>query len=526
MIVGWDIGGVNTKVARIAGGKVLAVRGRPFELQRSPAALVPLLREMALEVGAGAGDLHAVTMTAELSQMFRTKREGVAFVVDAVAAAFPGQLARIFTVDGRFVDAGEARQTPLAVAAANWVATARMVARQRGDALLVDVGTTTTDLIPIVGGAVVALGATDPERMASGELVYTGALRTPVEAIARQVPFRGQHAGLSAEAFAIAGDVHLWRGDLDPDDYSVPTPDGRPATREFAGERLARAICADREMLDDDGVTAIADSLADAQVECIATAIRRSLERHPSIREAAITGLGSFAGERAATRAGLDAVLLSSELGNAAARCAPATAVALLFEQATSIDLVVKIGGSLLAHPDELDRVLADVRSASRKRRILVVPGGGALADAVRDVDRRMHVGDDAAHWMAVLAMDQYAHVLLSRMPRTVVVDDRRGIAEALTSGALPVLAPSRWLRAVDPLPHSWDVTSDSIAAWICGHVGARQLLLIKAPGATGALVDPYFTTAVPAEVSTTIASADQRELLCRALGAAEPSRT
>src|SRR5258708_22250709 len=123
--------------------------------------------------------------------MFRTKREGVAFVVDAVTAAFPSSRVRVFAVDGRFVDPDEARANPLAVAAANWSATATFVAREHPDALLIDIGTTTTDIIPIVGGIVAAKGRTDPERLASGELVYTGALRTPVEAIAGHVPLGG-----------------------------------------------------------------------------------------------------------------------------------------------------------------------------------------------------------------------------------------------------------------------------------------------------------------------------------------------
>src|SRR5262245_31706007 len=148
MVVGWDIGGVNTKVARVDGDAIAAVRVRAFELQRTPQAMVPLLRQLADEVGAGPGDHHAVTMTAELSQLFRTKREGVAFVLDAVAAAFPTADVRVFTVDGRFVTDEEARADPLEVAAANWSATAHQVACHRPNAVLVDIGTTTTDIIP------------------------------------------------------------------------------------------------------------------------------------------------------------------------------------------------------------------------------------------------------------------------------------------------------------------------------------------------------------------------------------------
>ena len=206
-VIGWDIGGVNTKVARVSDGEIRSVRGRPYELQRDPAALAPMLQALAVEVGADDRAVHALTMTAELSQMFRTKRDGVAFVLDAVAAAFPAAVVRVFAVDGRLLLPEDARREPLAVAAANWSATAHAVARQHPAAVLIDIGTTTTDIIPIVGGAVVAEGWTDPARLASGELVYTGALRTPAEAIVQQVPLGGAMVGVSAECFALAGDV-------------------------------------------------------------------------------------------------------------------------------------------------------------------------------------------------------------------------------------------------------------------------------------------------------------------------------
>ena len=331
--IGWDIGGVNTKLAHVHGGSVLSVLGRPYEIQRDPGALVPLLQEMRARIGGGDGMPHAVTMTAELSQCFRTKREGVRFVLDAVESAFPGAAIHVYAVDGRFLKPDDARAQPLSVAAANWAATARAVALHHPDALLVDIGTTTTDLVPIAGGEIAAIGHTDPERLASGELLYTGVLRTPTEAIAHYVPLGDALAGVSAEGFALAGDVHVWRGDLDSADYSCPTPDGRPATREFAGERLARVVCADRDMLDETAITRLADALARAQIRTIQAAIQRVIEAHPSIRVAVVTGLGTFLGVAAARAAKLEVVPLSSELGDAGARCAPAVAVALLLER-------------------------------------------------------------------------------------------------------------------------------------------------------------------------------------------------
>ena len=555
-VAGWDVGGVNTKVAHVDGGKLASVCGRPFELQRSPDRLVPLLRELASEAGCPTVSrdvdvVHAVTMTAELSQMFRTKREGVAFVLDSLEAAFPSSELQVFAVDGRFLGPPDARAEPLSVAAANWSATAHLVALDHPSALLIDIGTTTTDIIPIVGGLVVAQGKTDPERLASGELVYTGALRTPAEAIASEIPLRGEMVGVSAEGFAIAGDVHLWRGDLAPADYTVPTPDGRPATKEFASERLARVVCADREMLDETAISLVADALAGAQVQRVAAAIRRVVARHPSIDVAIVTGVGAFLAEAAARAVGLKVVPLADELGDAAARFAPAAAVALLLARRRGVaeqreasskqraaspepraaksqsraasgetrvasrdpraDLVVKIGGGLLAQRESLEGVLSILTSAAREHRVVVVPGGGPFADAVRSVDNRMQLSDDTAHWMAILAMDQYAHLLAERLPCGAVVRSALEAGRAIDGGSVPVLAPSQWLREADPLPHSWDVTSDSIAAWIAGMLGARRLVLVKPAGASGSnLVDAYFGRALPADVDAVILAADR----------------
>ena len=610
-VIGWDIGGVNTKVARVTGGIVRAACGRPYELQRDPRALVPLLGGLAGDVGGDATSAHAVTMTAELSQMFRTKQEGVSVVLDAVEAAFPGALVRVYAVDGRFLTTDEARQQPLAVASANWAATAQVIAGHHPDALLIDIGTTTTDIIPIVAGAVAAEGRTDPERLVSCELVYSGALRTPTEAIASHVSVGDTVAGVSAEGFALAGDVHVWRGDLDPADYTCPTPDGRPTTREFAGERLARVVCADRDLLDAAAVSSIADSLAGAQVARIAAAIARVRTRHPSLRTAVVTGLGAFLGAAAADAAGMPVERLGAEIGEAAARCAPAVSVALLLDRALAhadlkvrttttgtadlkvrtptdvvqalraceaitvraetseaaeknpenarralrarrsdvaffqrlfspavlVETVVKLGGGVLPHAEYFDGALAAIAAAARERPLLVVPGGGPFADAVREVDRRHRLSDTAAHWMAVLAMDQYAHLVAARLGGAVLVEEPGEIAAALGAGRVPVLAPSRWLRAADPLPHVWDVTSDSLAAWIAGVVGARRLVLIKPPrlrpsdrtGSTGfgaapaeadgsELVDVYFSRTLPASVTSVIVTADQVDALQAAL--------
>jgi len=304
-VIGWDIGGVNTKAARVENGAALAARNEPFEIQRAPSTLASRLEGIATVLGAEKGDAHAITMTAELSQYFRTKREGVSFVLDAVAHAFPGACTGIYSTDGRFLDLAAARATPLLVAASNWAATAALVAAHVSDTILIDVGTTTTDIIPITDGRVAAIGRTDPERLLSGELLYLGAVRTPVEAIAHRVPLHDGLAGVSAESFALSGDIHVWRGELAPEGYTAPTPDARPATREFAGERIARVVCADRDLLDDSDIDCIAAFVSDAMIARIAASITRVRERHPHLDTAVIAGHGAFLARAAARRAGL-----------------------------------------------------------------------------------------------------------------------------------------------------------------------------------------------------------------------------
>jgi len=180
-----------------------------------------------------------------------------------------------------------------------------------------------------------------------------------------------------------------------------------------------------------------------------------------------------------------------------------------------SVVVVVKVGGSLMTAAAHFDSILAEIAAASLSVPLLVVPGGGPFANAVRDADRSLGLGDDAAHWMAILAMDQYAHAITSRLPDSVLVTRRDDVDRAFARQGVPVLAPYAWLRDEDPLPHSWDVTSDSISAWVAGQVGARRLVLVKAAGASGReVVDPCFQPFLPPGIETAIVTADRIDLL------------
>ena len=191
-------------------------------------------------------------------------------------------------------------------------------------------------------------------------------------------------------------------------------------------------------------------------------------------------------------------------------------------DSTTAVETVVKLGGGVLAHTAHFEAALAAIGAAAARRRLLVVPGGGPFADAVREVDRRVGLSDDAAHWMAVLGMAPYAHLVAARLIGGVLVTGLEEIATTFGTGppaAVPVLAPYRWLWQADPLPHAWTVSGDSIAAWVAGAVGAHRLVLVKPPGASGSdLVDGYFARALPLQVTSVIVPADHMDALQSAL--------
>jgi aspartokinase-like uncharacterized kinase len=188
--------------------------------------------------------------------------------------------------------------------------------------------------------------------------------------------------------------------------------------------------------------------------------------------------------------------------------------------------VVVKVGGSLGVRPRALRRLVTMVADLARRHRLVVVPGGGRLADEVRRLDARYRPGDSAAHWMAVLAMDQFAFLLAGLAGGGAVVRDPAEIA----AGRLNVVAPFDWMRRTDPLPHSWSVTSDSIAAWMAGELAARLLVLLKSvdgvpdrgvparprrrarPGALAGVVDAHFPRALDARVPCWIVNGGRPE--------------
>ncbi len=342
LIVGWDVGGVHTKAAALGyeTGVLRDVRVavRPLEIWRAPDRLPDLLREVLAELTDRPPRAMALTMTAELSDVFRTKREGVRFVLDSVAAAFPETPVYVLSLAGEWVPRAEAYDRPRDFAADNWLATALYVADVWRDALILDVGSTTTDVIPVRDGRVAALGRTDLDRLLNGELVYTGVLRTPLAAVVRSVPLRGRFCPVSAEYFAVTGDVYLVLGRIRPEDYTCPTPDGRPPTVEFARERLARLVCADLEQVTSAEVDAIAAYVYECQVRQVEAAVRQVRSRLGDRSDLPVLplGAGAFLAVEVARRMGLRILEPSPAWDAAGARVAPCVAAAYLLHKALS----------------------------------------------------------------------------------------------------------------------------------------------------------------------------------------------
>lgn len=290
-VMGLDIGGANTKACwlEVNRNQITRARGESvyFEVWRDPGGLHGVL-----EMLKGRGrefDLNptpravGLTMTAELCDVFPSKARGVSAILAAARQAFTGIPVYVWTLDGDFVSLVEAEARPMEVAAANWLASAIALSRSPlvtvTPALLVDMGSTTTDILPLAKGKVDVYGRTDAERLTWGELVYTGILRTPVNSIASSVFIHGRPCRVANEYFAIMADVYRLLGCLQENDYVAAVPDGGARTPEGCARRLARVVASEPEVLGWEGIYALAWYIREKQIQQIMEAIWQVLSR-------------------------------------------------------------------------------------------------------------------------------------------------------------------------------------------------------------------------------------------------------
>jgi probable H4MPT-linked C1 transfer pathway protein len=341
MVIGSDIGGANTKVVflRTENGQVKDYTSliEYFPVWKSPEKLVEVLLTLKEKVCGNAKlDGVGLTMTAELSDAYQTKREGVNHILACAAQAFNGVPVFVLDVKATLRSMEAARSEPLSVAAANWAATGWLVAKLVKTCVIVDVGSTTTSIIPLVDGQVSAAGRNDLEKLMVGELVYTGSLRTNLAAIVSSIPLRNGKTRVASELFAQSADAHLVLGNITEDQYTTETADGRGKTRSEALTRLARVICADMELLTEKEIVQIAKYVHNNQIEQIAEGLSQVYSRVQSLTSAEIpvvvTGFGKdFLARAAAKSLGIDKIIDLGELvPNDAIKASPAAGVALM----------------------------------------------------------------------------------------------------------------------------------------------------------------------------------------------------
>jgi (4-(4-[2-(gamma-L-glutamylamino)ethyl]phenoxymethyl)furan-2-yl)methanamine synthase len=335
LIFGWDLGGAHVKTAVLeATGGLARVGQRPCPLWLGAGHLERALRDLGSD---SSGARHALTMTGELADLFPDRAHGVAAILESFQRAIDAPDVLVFAGEG-FLDPQAARADWSRVASANWLATAAVVAGLAPDALVLDIGSTTTDVMLIANGRTCARGRDDHGRLAREELVYTGVVRTPVAAIADAVPFGGEWVGMMAEQFATAGDLYRISGELDPRFDQSDTADGGARSRAASMRRLARMVGCDVDRAPAAEWERLARWLSDAQAERIRRACDRVLSLGLIGPAAPVVGVGvgHFLAARLAARLDRPYVEFAALVGVPAAAqlavntCGPAYAVAEL----------------------------------------------------------------------------------------------------------------------------------------------------------------------------------------------------
>jgi probable H4MPT-linked C1 transfer pathway protein len=293
-MIGIDVGGANLKVVDDDG---VHIHYCPL-WEKSPVSRI-LDRYVT-----SSGEKAVVVMSGELADCFGNKMEGISFIVNAVRIAFPS--ARFYGTDGRFHD----RAVPQ-LAAANWLASADYLRKDYPDAVLLDIGSTTADIISLNNFESLK-GLTDLRRLQRGYLIYTGMLRGNIAAMVTSVTLDSVETPVSSEYFATSADAHLVLGHITSAEYSIDTPDKKEKTRIAALRRLARVVCADLDEIGTDGAYRIALQFWEKQRDLVCSQVKRVMEL-TSARQILAGGIGARLFSRE-----LDATDLTETLGSCA----------------------------------------------------------------------------------------------------------------------------------------------------------------------------------------------------------------
>ena len=328
-IVGVDIGGANLKVARSDG----AAWSEPFALWQQPQVLASQLVEQWF---AQTPEVVLATMTGELCDCYTSRAEGVCHILEQLEAAAGDAALYVWSMAEGFVTADRARHAPRDVASGNWHALASWLAPMwsAGLTLLLDVGSTTSDLIAMRDGRVTTDSRTDLDRLTRGELVYAGARRTPIMALTQTLQLNGITHPVVAEHFATMRDALVVTGDLPEAAEDTDTPDGRAVTKPDAARRLLRVIGSDFDHHSETEARSLAEQCRDCLETRLTTAMQQVLNEQTPDR-IVLSGSGAVVGARAAARLHPDVprVTLAERIGEPASDAACAHALVQIWQR-------------------------------------------------------------------------------------------------------------------------------------------------------------------------------------------------
>lgn len=282
-IAGIDIGGANIKYCQSDGYTLNTI----FPLWKKKKSLPAILEQITSTKNI---QTLAITMTGELCDCFKTKNEGVRYILNSIPKKQFTPL--VWTTKRDFIPLANAMKNPEICAASNWLGLASFIAKQQPEnfGVSIDVGSTTTDITSIDQGNPIAIGVTDTQRLKSGELIYTGMKRTPLASLLG--------SKYAQEYFATIADAHLLANNLDESPDDTDTADGRSFTKTNSARRIAKMICADQNEIPMSKITKIGQIAIKTQIQWITNALKKHLlRRNKEPKWISVSGSGETLGK-------------------------------------------------------------------------------------------------------------------------------------------------------------------------------------------------------------------------------------
>ncbi len=336
--IGWDLGGAHVKTAWVGNGNVQEVWQAPCPLWRGMGMLEEAIAGILSRLPSGC--VHGVTMTGEMADIFPDRHQGVQAILQVLVRLLGSTDLWVYE-DPKFIPLSDINNLNTKhTASKNWKLPVQWLARSDQTALFIDIGSTTTDMVPLQHGRIICTGSNDRTRLEHGELLYMGVIRTPLMAVARQIPVEGKWQPLMAEHFATIADIYRIMGQLSPHADQAETADGGPKTRSASMMRLARMIGCDKNDVPDGTWIKLATVFRELQIQHLTLAAMRQISRMTTDSIDLVgAGVGRFLLPEIARRLDTryhdftDFIAHSRQISPfSPADCAPAAALALLLE--------------------------------------------------------------------------------------------------------------------------------------------------------------------------------------------------